>query len=224
MPVTENMLRPYRRAGAEVRDLLANFLADKGIKGDVHGPRIKDLPEIEKKMTEVGRPFEQIYDALGLRVIVHYLDEVYAVADFICHCESLMKKDRNGTMQARLADPEIFAEAHFEDYIKHPRGPTAYRTLQMVVYKETYVDAATQVVPLEIQIRTYLMHAWEEKDWRIVYKPPDGVQIPPSLIGEFYYISKLLFRVDEDFIDMRNRVDRIKREVSEQGKSGFICP
>jgi len=209
--IDEERLQPYSRAGGAVRDLLSAFLLDRGIKGDVHGPRIKGTAEIEKKMDEVGRPFEEIYDTAGLRVIVHYLDEVYLVADFICACENLLKRGKDRTLHEALR-PEEFDQKHYEDYIKNPRGPTAYRTLQIVVYVRTYFSGEPVTVPVEVQVRTYLMHAWEEKDWRMVYKPPAGIAIPPSLVGEFYYISKLLFRVDEDFIEMRDRIKRIEEQ------------
>lgn len=186
--IAEEHLQPYSRAGSSVRDLLMNFLVDKAIKGDVHGPRIKGVAEIQRKMAEVDRPFHEIHDVAGLRVIVHYLDKVYLVRGFILGCTDLLKRGRDSELHEALAISDC-DEKHYEDYIANPRGPTAYRTLQIVVYHRVYVDGRPVTVPVEIQIRTYLMHAWEEKDWRIVYKPPPGTIIPESLIGEFCFVS-----------------------------------
>ncbi len=112
-----------------VRRLLAN----NGIKGRVQG-RTKSLHAILRKMQRTGKSLKEIMDRIGIRAIVSSVPECYAVLGLL-HSHF---KPIPGT---------------FDDYIGLPKG-NGYQSLHTCVYPVREISHK----PIEIQIRTELMH------------------------------------------------------------------
>ncbi len=83
-----------------------------------------------------------IHDAIGLRVVCSFLDDVYALRDYIA-------------MQHTL---EVIEE---KDYIRHVK-PNGYRSYHMIVKTEGYYA--------EIQLRTISMDTWAALEHHLRYK------------------------------------------------------
>lgn len=108
-------------------------LEKAGVKAEIVG-RPKHIYSIHQKMEKyaaLGRPFDEIYDLLALRVIVESEQDCYAAVGVI---HSLWHP-LSGT---------------FDDYIANPK-PNGYQGLHTAV-----VSFGTS--PLEVQIRTHEMH------------------------------------------------------------------
>ena len=114
--------------------------------------RIKAQDSMREKCRRNGLPettesaLEHIYDAIGLRVVCTFLDDVYAIRDYLSAC----------------ADVEIVNE---KDYIQNVK-PNGYRSLHLIVRKDGYYA--------EIQIRTISMDTWAALEHQIRYKKNVG--------------------------------------------------
>ena len=105
-----------------------------GIAGDVDG-RPKQLWSIYEKMIVKGRPFEEIHDLVGVRVVVENVRDCYAAL---------------GTIHATWKP----VQGRFKDYVAMPKF-NLYQSLHTTV-------VGPQGKQVEFQVRTYEMHARAE--------------------------------------------------------------
>jgi putative GTP pyrophosphokinase len=118
--------------------------------------RLKSPRSIIEKIAERGLPFSiesakrNITDIAGIRVICHYVDEVYTVAELL----------------ERQDDITVLRKS---DYIKDPK-PNGYRSLHLIVSVPVFLSRKTERVPVEIQIRTIAMDFWASLEHEIRYK------------------------------------------------------
>jgi GTP pyrophosphokinase len=114
---------------------LAQELGGAGLEGvDITG-RPKNLWSIYKKMKKRGKPFEEIYDLLAVRVLVHSIPECYHALGVIHH--------KWTPLQERI-----------KDYIASPKS-NGYQSLHTTVF-------GPEGQLYEIQIRTREMHRTAE--------------------------------------------------------------
>ncbi len=110
--------------------------------------RIKSEESMREKCRRMGLPESEesalhvLHDAIGLRVVCSFLDDVYAIRDFIASCEEI----------------EIVNE---KDYIRNVK-PSGYRSYHMIIMVRGYYA--------EIQIRTISMDTWAALEHHIRYK------------------------------------------------------
>lgn len=114
--------------------------------------RIKAEDSMREKCRRQGLPetaesaLQAIHDAIGLRVVCTFLDDVYAIRDYLFS----------------LPDLEIVNE---KDYIQNVK-PNGYRSLHLIVRKDGYYA--------EVQIRTISMDTWAALEHQIRYKKNVG--------------------------------------------------
>lgn len=119
----------------KVKLIVENKLKEKNIPLISISARIKRPSSIYKKLKRKNFDFDQIYDLLGLRIIVKTIEECYYVLGII---HSLFKP--------------LFHE--FDDYIAIPK-PNGYRSLHTIVI-------GPEEKLIEFQIRTEEMHFYNE--------------------------------------------------------------
>lgn len=118
--------------------------------------RIKTPVSIYQKLVERGNDLsvesarKNLTDIAGIRVICPYINDIYLIADLL-------------TSQA---DVGVIRRA---DYIKDPK-PNGYRSLHLIVTIPVFLSDRTEVVNVEVQIRTIAMDFWASLEHELTYK------------------------------------------------------
>ncbi len=113
--------------------------------------RIKSPESMMRKLQKNGLPpdctsaLEYMHDAVGVRVICSFLDDVYRVADWL-------------TERLRVVQTK--------DYISFPK-PNGYRSLHLIV---GLTDGPAQGLTAEIQLRTIAIDCWASLEHQLKYK------------------------------------------------------
>ncbi|QOC94730.1 RelA/SpoT family protein [Micromonospora craniellae] len=173
------------------------------IKAEVTG-RPKHLYSIYQKMIVRGREFNDIYDLVGVRILVDTVRDCYAAL---------------GVIHANWQP----VPGRFKDYIAMPKF-NMYQSLHTTVIGPTGK-------PVEMQIRTYAMHRTAEfgiaAHWKYKEK---GTQIvgPPAHIDEMTWLRQLLDWQREaadpgEFLDAL-RFDLSSQEVYVFTPKGDVIP
>jgi GTP pyrophosphokinase len=160
---------------------IAGLLSDSGIEATVTG-RPKHQYSIYRKMREQNRPFEDIHDLIGIRIITDNTRDCYAALGLV-HSHWVPVTGR------------------FKDYVAMPKI-NLYQSLHTTVI-------GPDGKPLEIQIRTEEMHRRAESGIAAHWRYKEGVFEPSPLLGfdssdddpeEFLANLKLDLYQDEVFV------------------------
>lgn len=159
--------------------------------------RVKSAESIAAKLNKKGKPIsissarENVNDIAGVRVVCHYIDDVYRVAE----------------MLERQKDVEIIKR---QDYIKNPNY-NGYRSLHLDIRLPVYLSDKTEYVGAEIQIRTIAMDFWASLEHDIRYKA-DKSKLPVGINEEMYACADKIAEIDRQMQDMYKRI----KEAEEQ--------
>lgn len=159
---TENL---YTSAIREITTKLENlndeFLHTKD-RNPIHqiNARVKTPKSIMDKLLRRGFELSvasarnNLTDIAGVRVICSYIDDIYLIAGLL----------------SSQADIDVIRTS---DYIKRPK-PNGYRSLHLIVTVPVFLSEKTEIVKVEIQIRTIAMDFWASLEHELSYKLADG--------------------------------------------------
>ncbi len=175
---------------ATVREQIEADLRANKIKATVTG-RPKHYYSIYQKMIVRGRDFDDIFDLVGIRVLVESVRDCYAVL---------------GTMHARW-NPMV---GRFKDYIAMPKF-NLYQSLHTTV-------VGPGGKPVEIQIRTYDMHRRAEygvaAHWKYKEAPREGRGAPQASTGNEMSWLRQLVDWQRETADPGEFLDSLRFEIS----------
>ena len=118
--------------------------------------RLKSPRSIIEKLERKGWPVsvesaeEHLNDIAGVRIVCNYIDDIYRLAN----------------MLVRQQDLELVCQ---KDYIRKPK-PNGYRSLHLVLRVPVFLSSHTELVPVEVQIRTIAMDFWASLEHQLRYK------------------------------------------------------
>lgn len=190
----------YDALGINLAQALELFLKENDLKVLSVTYRVKDrdsfVEKIDRKNYE--KPFDDIEDICGIRIICYYQSDVDKIAEIISkEFEVLENQDKEELLEA---DQFGYRSTHFivkikKEWLKAPN----YRGLENL--------------KAEIQIRTVLMHAWAEIEHKLAYKKKS--HIPDKLKRTFYILSAKLEDADKQFEELKNEITKYREEVIE---------
>ncbi len=160
--ITENL---YSSATREITTKLENLNDEfKHVKdrNPIHiiKARVKTPRSILRKLLRRGCELsvesarKNLTDIAGVRVICSYIDDVYLIADLLTSQDDINVIRRS-------------------DYIKDPK-PNGYRSLHLIVTVPVFLSERTELVSVEIQIRTIAMDLWASLEHELSYKLTSG--------------------------------------------------
>lgn len=164
---------------------LQDMLKELGIEGEVNG-RPKHFYSIYRKLKK-GKPFEQIYDLIALRVIVDNVKDCYAVL---------------GAIHTKWKP----LPGRFKDYISVPKA-NMYQSLHTTVL-------TAYGAPFEIQIRTHEMHKVAEYGIAAHWKYKQGTNTDSSQIDDnkLAWIRNVM-QLQEEASDSQEYLDMLKVDL-----------
>jgi len=155
------MMQLYDAAIREVRtklEILDSEFKVRYSRNPIHhiDSRLKSRNSIAEKLRRKELPAtieaaeENLTDIAGIRVICNYLDDIYLVARLL----------------TRQRDVELVEE---KDYILNPKE-SGYRSLHLVIRIPVFLSSHSEMVPVEVQIRTIAMDFWATLEHQLRYK------------------------------------------------------
>ena len=155
------MMQLYSAAVREVRtkvEILDEEFRTRYAHNPIHhiDSRLKSPQSMMKKLARKGLPQTleaaeaNLNDIAGVRIICNYLEDIYRIADLL----------------QRQRDVEF---VHRRDYIENPKE-SGYRSLHLVIRIPVVLSSHTELVPVEVQIRTIAMDFWASLEHQLRYK------------------------------------------------------
>ena len=144
--------------------------------------RIKAPESMMRKLEKNGLPptgraaLEHMHDAVGVRAVCAFTDDVYRVASWLS------------------GRPEIRVKT-VKDYIATPK-PNGYRSLHLILEVPIFLSERTQPVRIELQLRTIAMDFWASLEHQLRYK--SDVKVPPQISDDLKACADVIAATDEE--------------------------
>jgi len=174
----------YKQLEEEGKHILEIALEQEHIKKHTVSSRVKEkdsfLKKVERK--EISKPFEEITDIVGLRVVCLFLSDIEKIKKVINDNFTLISEDNKIT---DTTNPNLFGymSAHYIVKIKDEFTGFRYDSIKNI--------------PFEIQVRTISMDAWANISHFLEYKSESD--IPKELKRDFNALSGLFYVADTHF-------------------------
>lgn len=142
--------------------------------------RLKTAKSIYQKLKRRGFEIntqsakKNLTDIAGIRVVCCYIDDIYTVAD-------LLLKQKDVVLVTK------------KDYIKNPKE-NGYRSLHLVIKIPIYLSDRTELIPVEIQIRTVAMDFWASLEHQLRYKKDNNIS--QTINAELYECAESIAALD----------------------------
>lgn len=157
--------------------------------------RIKDPNSMAEKCSRKGlavsteSALSKIYDAIGIRIICRFIDDIYTNIDYI-------------------KNNPLFEVIQEKDYIKNVK-PNGYRSYHMIIkYKAPYEDIFGHNPGeffAEIQLRTIAMDSWASLEHEMKYK--HDIKNPELIVKELKRCADELAACDISMQTIRNLIN-----------------
>lgn len=185
---------------------LEKSLGKTNIKLHSIAKRVKTLDSFLGKIDrfQIEKPFEQIDDVVGLRVICLFLSDIERIGNVIQKCFTVIKDDN------KIDNSKLASFGYMSVHFIAKLGDN---------YKGSRYEDITEI-PFEIQVRTIAMDAWANISHYLDYKTDQD--IPKELKKDFYALSGMFYVADKHFqlfVEQRERKqEKLTEEFEESTK------
>ena len=197
----------YKSCAIAGQTFVAQVLSDGGLTAHAITGRAKEPESLLRKLRRKAyeNPVAEITDAVGIRVITYFRDEVDRGVGLL---RPRMTVDEGNSVDKR-------GQLDLREF--------GYRSVHLVgrlgdiglAIPEEFVDR-----PFEVQVRSILEHAWAENEHEIVYK--SGIKFPQTTSRGFAAVAGALELLDQEFERFRltvtsevdTRVDLLRADPS----------
>jgi putative GTP pyrophosphokinase len=178
-----NRKRDFSALEEEARFILAKALKREKIKTHSMPSRVKELDSFldKVKRKESTKPFEDIRDIVGLRVVYLFLSDIPKVGQVIRDSFNVLSEDDK--IESTEVSSFGYMSVHFTAEMKKE-------------YKGPRYDTVAGM-PFEVQVRTILVDAWANVSHYLAYKT--DIDVPSNLKRDFYALSGLFYIADSHF-------------------------
>lgn len=183
---------------SELQILISEFERKHGYMPVEHiKSRIKTDESIKKKLEFKGYEYtkenieKHITDAIGFRLVVSFLSDVYDVVSMICNSTNIIIKERR-------------------DYIKEPKE-SGYTSYHLIVLVPIYLEGYVEYVTAEIQVRTVAMDFWASLDHKIRYKFKE--EIPDEVQKTMLSYAEDIQELDRKMYEMNKVMSKYEKEI-----------
>jgi len=189
--------RDYEQLCAEVEYILRKRITDQAIETSAITSRAKTLNSFLEKLQrkQYDRPFDELTDLAGVRVVCLYRSDIAKVADII-RSEFAIAEDVDKLDELRV-DQFGYGARHFIVRLGKTSSGARY-------------DALKQL-PCEVQVRTVVQDAWAIIQHHMVYKRES--QVPKQLQRKLNSLAGLFETVDDQFERIREERETYLAEV-----------
>jgi len=151
--------------------------------------RVKELISLIKTALKKEKEYDNIYDKLGLRVVVHFKSELEIIKKFIELNFIVIKYERKS--DKIKYDQLDYLSDHFEVKI----NPS-------INYFNQYNEYADII--FEIQVRTLCQHTWADIGHSLIYK--QDVNLSETYKRRIFRLISLLEICDDEFDSINNSI------------------
>ena len=187
----------WRQLESEALFILEHQLTEAMVKYHTLTSRIKTFDSFlaKKHRKSLTKPFDQVRDVVGLRVVCLFLSDIQKIGTIIRdHFEVIEEDDK---IEGQQVSSFGYMSFHFTAQMKTSYAGPRY-------------DAILGL-PLEIQIRTIAMDAWAATSHYLDYKSDSDV--PSDLRRDFYALSGLFYVADRHFEMFFRSRQTVRQEI-----------
>ena len=134
----------------------------------------------------------RVRDIAGIRITCSFESDVYWIA-------SMLTKQPDVTL------------VQTKDYIANPK-PNGYRSLHLIIQVPVFLSDHTELVFVEIQIRTIAMDFWASVEHKLFYKYRQA--LPEHLVAELDDAAQIAAELDERMARLRDEIRSIGGPVA----------
>lgn len=181
----DSRLPSFEKVCDKARFLLHQEIARRKIPIHSLDGRVKPFASFiaKAKQQHTSRPFDEIHDIVGLRVVCLFKSDLQEIAKVVREVFQVQHEDD----KAATRDPEKFG----------------YEAIHLDVKFKDRFDKLDANIIFEIQIRTIAQDAWDSVSHHLDYKKEDS--IPATIRKDLYALSGLFYVADTQFETLKYR-------------------
>ncbi|WNF37493.1 GTP pyrophosphokinase family protein [Bacillaceae bacterium IKA-2] len=168
--------------------------------------RIKSPESILKKLHRKNLKFsrssikESMKDIAGIRITCSFVSDIYEISKML-ECQH---------------DIDVI---EIKDYIKNPK-PNGYQSLHLILKIPVFMSDRTEMVYVEIQIRTIAMDFWASLEHKIYYKYNKGV--PVRMLNELKNAADTVAQLDKKMEELHKEVRELDSDDDYEYESKLL--